>query len=75
MTKNQLSFNRCVCVTTFPSGLCTTAINALQIQHSSGQSTQEPEQEERDQMLQKDNPQSQPESGDNEAITLYWNIE
>ena len=45
MTKNQLSFNRCVCVTTFPSGLCTTAINALQPppQQSSGQSSQKQE--------------------------------
>jgi hypothetical protein len=47
MTEGQLSFNRSidVCVTTFPSGLGTTAINALQPppQQRSGQSSQKQE--------------------------------
>lgn len=40
MTKSHVLLIVCVCVTTFPSGLCTTAINALEPpQQSPAQST------------------------------------
>ena len=63
----------CVCITTFPSGLCTTAINALQPPQQS--TTQDQELEGKDKVVQKEEeqPQPQPESRDNEDIGL-WKI-
>ena len=61
-----------MCVTTFPSGLCTTAINALQPQQSN---TQEQDPEGKDKVVQKEEeqplPQQQPEPGDNEDTTAF----
>ena len=65
----------CVCVITFPSGLCTTAINALQPQQSN---TQEQDPEGKDKVVQKEEEQplpQKPEPGDNEDTTAFWDIQ
>jgi hypothetical protein len=71
-----------VCITTFPSGLCTTAINALQPpQPSPAQSnTQKQEQEGKDKIVQTEEEeqplsQQQPKHRDNKDTTTYWDIQ
>jgi Periplasmic copper-binding protein (NosD) len=71
---NQNGYSGNNCELSNPSGLCTTAINALQPQQSN---TQQQDQEGKDKVVQTEQPQPQPkpESGDNEDATTYWDIQ
>jgi parallel beta-helix repeat protein len=79
---NQNGYSDNNCEISNPSGLCTTAINALQPPQPSPQqsNTQEQDQEGTDKVVQKEEeeqprPQPNPESGDNKDTKTYWDIQ